>query len=110
MKKSLLCLAIIALAGCSMSAIEGKKPVLDAQTSKSPKEYALCLAPIWQQYNSETTSIETTTGYRISATATYNGVIALAVVDKATSGSHVRVHLQADWLAGGWLKSARECL
>ncbi len=110
MKKALFLLIIFMVAGCSMSSIESKNPVLDAKTSKTPREYALCLAPIWQQYNPATTSIETATGYRISASATYNGVIALTVVDRADTGSTVRTHLQADWLAGDWLKSARNCL
>ncbi|AHF77894.1 Gp19 phage protein [Sodalis praecaptivus] len=110
MKISLLCLAVIVLTGCSMSGLENKKPALEVKTSKTPREYALCLAPAWQRLNPATTSIETENGYRISVSVTFTGVIALTDVDKTDSGSVVRTHLQPVWLADGWLESARNCL
>jgi hypothetical protein len=110
MKNVLLIMMILVLSGCTVASLESKKPLLDAKTPKSPREYAACLAPAWQQYNSSTTSIETPTGYRISASATYNGVLALTDVVKAENGSTVRVYAQAEWGFGDWLKSARNCL
>lgn len=104
-------LAGAVLAGCTTAGLEQDSPVFSAQSKKTPQQYARCLGPKWQEFNSSTSSIETEQGYKISASSTYNGVVALAVVQGASSGSSVKVYLPMDWAATrGWKDTARACI
>jgi hypothetical protein len=111
MRKVITALALIALAGCTTSGLETDKPAYAGQSEKTPKQLAQCLGPKWQAYNSSTSSIETETGYRIAASADLTGVVALAVIDKTSTGSAVRVFLPIDWSAtNGWKDAAKDCI
>ena len=111
MRKVITALALIALAGCTTSGLEKGQPAFAGQSEKTPKQLAQCLGPKWQAYNSSTSSIETETGYRIAASADLTGVVALAVIDKASAGSSVRVFLPIDWSAtNGWKDAAKDCI
>lgn len=111
MKLFLGALALLVLAGCSTAGLEQDAPAFSSQSKKSPQQFARCLAPKWQEFNPSTSSIETESGYKIAASATFSGVVALAVVDQASSGSSVRVFLPMDWVGtSGWKDAARACI
>ncbi|KAB0509692.1 hypothetical protein [Pseudomonas moorei] len=111
MRKAITALALIMLAGCTTSGLEKDQPAFAGQSQKTPKQLAQCIGPKWQAYNSSTSSIETESGYRIAASADLTGVVALAVIDKAQSGSTVRVFLPMDWAAtSAWKDAAKACI
>ncbi|QVE15677.1 hypothetical protein [Pseudomonas cichorii] len=59
-------LAVALLAGCTTpSDLRAGSPVFSAVTKKSPKQYALCVFPKWQDQNSGSTMSETESGYRL---------------------------------------------
>ena len=104
-------LALVALAGCSTSGMQQGAPSFSAQSQKTPQQYARCLGPKWQEFNPSTSSIETESGYKLSASTAFSGVVALAVVDKSSSGSLVKVFLPMDWAGtAGWKDSAKACI
>lgn len=103
--------AMAMLAGCSTSGIQQGSPSFSAQSKKTPQQYAKCLGPKWQEFNPSTSSIETESGYKLSASTAFSGVVALAVVDKSSGGSLVRVFLPMDWAGtAGWKDSAKACI
>lgn len=111
MRKTFTALALIALAGCTTSGLEKDQPSLAAQSEKSPQQFAKCLAPKWLDLNASTSSVETESGYKIAASAMYTGVVALAVIDKASTGSSVRIFLPMDWAgASRWKDTAKACI
>ncbi|SMQ10756.1 hypothetical protein SAMN04488482_6013 [Pseudomonas chlororaphis] len=104
-------MAVALLAGCSTSGLEQDKPVFSSQSKKTPQQFARCLAPKWQEFNPSTSSIETEAGYKIAASATFSGVVALAVVEQVNTGSKVRVFLPMDWAGtSGWKDTAKACI
>lgn len=104
-------LALAALAGCSTSGIQQGAPSFSAKSQKTPQQYARCLGPKWQEFNPSTSSIETESGYKLSASTAFSGVVALAVVDNASSGSLVKVFLPMDWAGtAGWKDAAKACI
>jgi len=111
MRKAITALALVVLAGCTTSGLEKDQPAYSGMSAKTPQQLAQCLGPKWQAYNSSTSSIETETGYRIAASADLTGVVALAVIDEANTGSSVRVFLPMDWAAtSGWKDAAKACI
>lgn len=104
-------LVLVMLAGCTTAGLEKDQPVFSGQSEKTPQQFSRCLAPKWQEFNSSTSSIETETGYKIAASAPFNGIVALAVVDKTSDGSSVRVFLPMDWAGTrGWKDTAKACI
>jgi hypothetical protein len=111
MRKILTAMALIALAGCSTTGLERGQPAFAGQSDKTPQEFSRCLAPKWQEFNSSTSSVETERGYKIAASSAFSGAVALAIVDRASSGSSVRVFLPMDWAGtSGWKDSAKTCI
>ncbi|KJZ38936.1 hypothetical protein [Pseudomonas fluorescens] len=111
MQKTLTAMALIALAGCTTAGLEQDTPVFSGLSQKTPQQFSRCLAPKWQEFNSSTSSIETDSGYKIAASAPFNGIVALAVVDKTSVGSSVRVFLPMDWAGTrGWKDTAKTCI
>ena len=103
--------AVAMLAGCSTSGMQQGTPSFSAQSQKTPQQYARCLGPKWQGINPSTSSIETETGYKISASTAFTGVVALAVIDRSQGGSLVKVFLPMDWAGtSGWKDSAKTCI
>ncbi|NWB63896.1 hypothetical protein [Pseudomonas sp. F1002] len=104
-------LALVALVGCSTSGVQQRAPSFSAQSQKTPQQYARCLGPKWQEFNPSTSSIETESGYKLSASTAFTGVVALAVVDKSSGGSLVEVFLPMDWAGtAGWKDTAKACI
>lgn len=111
MRKILTVLIFITLAGCTTSGLEKDQPAFSGQSSKTTQQLAQCIGPKWQEFNSSTSSIETELGYKIVASAPFNGVVALAVIDQASAGSSVRIFLPMDWAGTrGWKDAAKACI
>ena len=105
-------LAIAALAGCSsVSSLEDGAPQLSANSAKSPKAYAKCLNPKWQEINASTTSTETENGYRLLLNLDFVGAAVLAEIVQSKTGSNVKVYKSSAILGSGkWAEAARSCL
>ena len=111
MRKTFTAMTLLALAGCTTSGLENDRPAFSGQSQKTPQEFARCLAPKWQAFNSSTSSIETETGYKIAASAAFTGTVALAVIDRDGQGSSARVFLPMDWSGtSGWKDAAKTCI
>lgn len=88
-------------------------PVFTGTTLKSPKQYALCVFPQWQEHRPDATLSETISGYRLISA---NGLSASEVlqVDATTSGSSVALYRRAYADFGEGKKSleisARNCI
>ena len=88
------------LAGCvSPSDLKGNTPTTKAITTKSPKEYALCVFPQWQDARSEATMSETQSGYRLVIGA-MNLTDELLEVSKTDTGSSVVFYQRVSWMPG----------
>lgn len=89
-------------------------PELSATTKKSPKAYALCVYPSWQDYRSSSVMSETTDGYRIVAGSEMNGQTDDVLdIKRSSSGSSVKLYQRMAWqqLGRGDLKeSFNSCL
>lgn len=93
-------LAVALLAGCvSPSDLKGNKPTTSANTQKSPKEYALCVFPKWQDARSEAVMSETSDGYRVVIGA-MQLTDELVEVSKNSSGSRVNFYQRVAWMPG----------
>lgn len=88
--------AIIALStGCySPGELINQGPVFRGTTLKSPKQYSLCVFPLWQEHRPDATLSETASGYRLISA---NGISASEVlqVDAKASGSSVALYRRA---------------
>lgn len=103
--------AVAMLAGCSTSGMQQGAPAFSASSQKTPQQYSRCLGPKWQEINPSTSSIETETGYKISASTAFTGVVALAVIDQSKGGSMVKIFLPVDWAGtSGWKYAAKTCI
>jgi len=93
-------LAVALLAGCvSPSDLKTNKPTTSASTKKSPKEYALCIFPKWQDARSEAVMSETSDGYRIVIGA-MQLTDELVEVSKSGTGSRVNFYQRVAWMPG----------
>lgn len=93
-------LALAMLAGCvSPSDLKGNTPTTKAVTAKTPKEYALCVFPHWQDARSEATMSETQNGYRLVVSA-MNLTDELLEVSKTDTGSSVVFYQRVAWMPG----------
>ncbi|QTD33771.1 hypothetical protein [Pseudomonas fluorescens] len=104
----------LTLAGCySPSALVEKVPALSASSTKTPKIYALCVLPQWQEYRPDATMSETETGYRIISGNDMNTNEILSI-SKTASGSSVKFYQRAylDFGSGkeNALRSTKACL
>jgi uncharacterized lipoprotein YajG len=93
-------LSVALLAGCvSPSDLTTNKPTTSASTKKSPKEYALCVFPKWQDARSEAVMSETSDGYRIVIGA-MQLTDELVDVSKSGAGSRVNFYQRVAWMPG----------
>ncbi|KRW62328.1 hypothetical protein [Pseudomonas sp. TTU2014-080ASC] len=108
-------LVLAAIAGCTTASdlLRGA-PEITATTKKSPKEYALCVFPAWQDYRSSANLSETIDGYRIVVGTEANGQTDDVLDIKSDgSGSKVMLYQRAAWaqLGRGELRnSLNRCL
>lgn len=104
----------VLLAGCySPSGLIQSGPAFSADTTKSPKKYALCVFPQWQESRPDATMSETENGYRLISGNDMNTNEILQIV-KNGSGSSVKFYQRAylDFGSGkkNALQSSRACL
>ena len=100
MRFTLGALAVALLAGCvSPSDLKTNKPTTSASTKKSPKEYAICVFPKWQDARSEAMISETSDGYRIVIGA-MQLTDELVEVSKSGAGSRVNFYQRVAWMPG----------
>ncbi len=99
--RTLICAVGLALlVGCvSPSDLKGNSPTTKAVTKKSPKDYALCVFPQWQDARSEATMSEHLNGYRL-VIAAMNLTDELLEVSKTDTGSLVVFYQRVPWMPG----------
>ncbi|MCO7634147.1 hypothetical protein NJF54_20195 [Pseudomonas guariconensis] len=87
-------LGLAVLAGCTTPGdLLKSKPTIVAETSKSPKAYALCVLPGWQEHQASATMNETLTGYRLISSAESIGQTnELLEIKQTARGSEVRLY------------------
>lgn len=92
--------AVSLLAGCvSPSDLKGKPPTKTESTQKSPKAYALCVFPKWQDARSEAVMSETADGYRLVIGA-MQLTDELLEVKQSPTGSSVAFYQRVAWMPG----------
>lgn len=93
-------LAVALLAGCvSPSDLKSNTPTTSAATKKSPKEYATCVFPQWQDARSEAVMSETSDGYRLVIGA-MQMTDELLEVKKSPAGSRINFYQRVAWMPG----------
>lgn len=111
MKKVILVLSMLGLFGCSASSLQEGTPIYSGHSSKTPAQINKCLSPKWQDLHPQATSIETETGYRISAADDLFGVLSMAIIQGNTDGgSDVKVYAASKGIGDPWGKAARSCI
>jgi len=103
------------LAGCTTPGdLLKSDPTIVAETSKSPKAYALCVLPVWQEHQAGATMNETLTGYRLISSAESIGQTnEVLEINKTTRGSDVRLYQRMPGITIGRSKiisSVNSCL
>lgn len=92
-------LAVALLAGCVSTAdLEENDPSFKAGTAKDPKKYALCVFPKWQSARTDSSMVETESGYRLWV-ASNNMADELLDIKKTSTGSSVTLHQRMAWSA-----------
>jgi hypothetical protein len=85
------------LAGCvGPGDLLHNEPSLKANTKKSPREYALCVFPEWQDARTDSSMNETESGYRLLV-ASNNMADELLEVRKSAEGSDVTLYQRMAW-------------
>lgn len=111
MKKLLMVLAIVGLAGCSTTGLEGGEPIFTGYSSKSPEAMNKCLAPKWVALKASSTSIPTENGYQISSSDDWFGAVSLVKIETATGGgSNIKVYALSKGWNDPWGNAARTCI
>lgn len=87
-------LGLALLGGCTTPGdLLKSNPTIMAETSKSPKEYAMCVLPGWQEHQAGATMNETLTGYRLTSSAESIGQTnELLEIKQTAHGSQVRLY------------------
>lgn len=106
--------AVAMLAGCSTPGdLKKGEASIKASTSKSPKQYALCVFPRWQDARSGAAMSETERGYRLTV-STDMTTDELLEINKSASGSSVSLYQRLAWAPGvgraAIERSVRDCL
>lgn len=111
MKRTIIALLAVSLSGCSASSLQKDEPIYDGHSSKDAKQLDKCLAPKWQELHPQATSIETETGYRISAADDLFGTLSMANInDNPSGGADVKVYAVSKGIGDPWGKATRSCL
>lgn len=115
MRKIFTAVALIALAGCTTPGdLLKSDPLVVSETKKDPKEFALCVYPEWQEYQSTATMSETTNGYRLVSGSEMAGQTNDVLdIKRTATGSTVRLYQRMAWQQVGRSKvteSLNRCL
>ncbi|MEN5029082.1 hypothetical protein [Pseudomonas sp. Ps21-P2] len=100
MRILIVALAVAVLSGCvSPSDLKSKTPTTSATTDKSPRQYATCVFPKWQDARSEAVMSETADGYRLVVGA-MQMTDELLEVKKTSAGSQIAFYQRVAWMPG----------
>lgn len=104
----------VMLAGCMAPGdLKKNEPTISASTAKTPKKYALCVFPKWQEERSTSTMSETENGYRLIV-ATDISADEVLEITSFSGGSKVALYQRMPWakmLGRGAIEDAvRNCL
>lgn len=92
--------AVVLMAGCvSPSDLKDNTPTTTANTKNSPKAYAFCVFPKWQDARSEAVMSETADGYRLVIGA-LQITDELLEVKQTPAGSLVAFYQRVAWMPG----------
>lgn len=103
------------LAGCATpSDLKSGSPVFVATTKKTPKQYAWCVFPQWQDLNAGATMSETESGYRlVMANPGVGQTDELLEINRSGSGATVRQYQRIAWQQmgrGGVSEAVKKCI
>ncbi|AGN82032.1 hypothetical protein N5K35_31785 [Pseudomonas sp. GD03651] len=103
------------LAGCTTPGdLLKSTPTIVGETSKTPKAYALCVLPGWQEHQAGVTMNETLTGYRLISSAESIGQTnELLEIKQNPHGSEVKLYQRMPSISIGRSKitsSVKKCL
>ena len=106
--------AVAILAGCSTPGdLKKNAPTISSSSKKSPRQYALCVFPKWQEERSTSTMSETEEGYRL-VVATDMMADEVLEIGRAGNGSKVALYQRMPWakmVGRGAIEDAvRSCL
>lgn len=100
------------LVGCSSSAdLMSSPPEITVTSAKTPKAFALCVFPEWQEHNSNASMSETPTGYRLVSGFAQQTDDVLDIRE-AKSGSVAKLYQRVAWSQigrGGLRDSLQQC-
>lgn len=104
----------VLLAACSTPGdLKKNAPTISSSSNKSPKQYALCVFPKWQEERSTSTMSETEDGYRLIV-ATDMMADEVLEIGRSGSGSRVALYQRMPWakmVGRGAIEDAvRSCL
>jgi hypothetical protein len=111
MKKIISFVFLFGLYGCSASSLQNGEPIYSGHSTKTAAQVNKCLSPKWQDLHPQATSIETESGYRISAADDLFGVLSMALIQKSLNGgSDVKVYAASKGIGDPWGNAARSCI
>lgn len=111
MKKLLIAFCVLVISGCMASSLESQNPIYTGHSNKDIDVLNRCLAPKWVELKPSSSSIPTETGYKITASDDMFGALAIAKIDKDTSGgSIVSVYAVAKGWNDHWSTAAKSCM
>lgn len=97
MRIFIVAFGIAVLAGCvGPGDLLKNDPSLTLQTTKSPKQYALCVFPKWQDARTDSSMVETEAGYRLLV-ASNNMADELLEIRKTSTGTTVTLYQRMAW-------------
>ncbi|MQA53740.1 hypothetical protein [Pseudomonas piscis] len=90
-------LALVLLSGCvGPGDLAKNEPTMSVTSSKDPKAYALCVFPQWQNARTDSSMVETQTGFRLLV-ASNNMADELLEVKKTAAGSFAVLYQRMAW-------------
>lgn len=111
MKKIISFVFLFSLLGCSASSLQKGDPVYSGHSTKNAAQVNKCLSPKWQDLHPQATSIETESGYRISAADDLFGILSMAIIkENENGGSDVKVYAASKGIGDPWGSAARSCI
>lgn len=111
MRLTVIFLVAFGLVGCSANSLQKGEPIFMAHSSKNAGQINKCLAPKWQNLHPQANSIDTETGYKISAADDLFGVLSMALIDNDDQGgSNVKVYAASKGIGNPWGNAAKSCI
>lgn len=117
MQKVLIAALALAVSGCASGVKDVKQstPIASFTSSKSPDEFAACVANKWQERDPRLTSMKVPDGVRITIKAFGMSDAVVALLDalsteKGGTSAEVRSKMWSDRVASSYLADAQSCI